>query len=101
MPTAEFGALAVEMALHQLDTAADVVVETEARLLTLPLTVRESTAVAPVPPRVEYEITDLGLSLAPLFAALAEWTPNLDRVEQARKTYDLEQRKPTRRSGSG
>ena len=55
---------------------------------------------AEVPPRVEYEITDLGLSLAPLFAVLAERTPNLDRVEQARKTYDLERSNPTRRSGS-
>ncbi|XVV05486.1 winged helix-turn-helix transcriptional regulator [Actinosynnema sp. CA-248983] len=43
---------------------------------------------AEVPPRVEYEITDLGLSLAPLFAAIAEWSVNLDAVEQARKDYD-------------
>lgn len=43
---------------------------------------------AEVPPRVEYEISDLGLSLGPLFAALAAWSPNLDRVEQARKEYD-------------
>jgi DNA-binding HxlR family transcriptional regulator len=55
---------------------------------------------AEVPPRVEYEITDLGRSLAPLFAALAEWTPNLNRVEQARETYDVEQRNRIRRSGS-
>jgi len=55
---------------------------------------------AEVPPRVEYEITDLGLSLAPLFAALAEWTPNLDRVEQARQRYDLAQRTSARRSGA-
>jgi DNA-binding HxlR family transcriptional regulator len=42
-----------------------------------------------VPPRVEYEITELGLSLAPLFATLAEWsTAHLDEVEQARSTYD-------------
>src|SRR6187402_1440459 len=26
-----------------------------------------------VPPRVEYEISELGLTLAPLFAALADW----------------------------
>jgi DNA-binding HxlR family transcriptional regulator len=47
---------------------------------------------AEVPPRVEYEISDLGRSLAPLFAALAEWTPNLDKVEQARTSYDAKQR---------
>lgn len=42
-----------------------------------------------VPPRVEYEISDLGRSLAPLFAHLADWaTTNLDDVEQARLTYD-------------
>ncbi|MEU1179904.1 helix-turn-helix domain-containing protein [Streptomyces sp. NPDC005820] len=41
-----------------------------------------------VPPRVEYEISALGRSLAPLFATLAEWSPNLDKVEQARRAYD-------------
>jgi DNA-binding HxlR family transcriptional regulator len=42
-----------------------------------------------VPPRVEYEITDLGRSLAPLFASLAQWTDaNLPKVEQARHDYD-------------
>ncbi len=41
-----------------------------------------------VPPRVEYEISDLGRSLAPLFAVLADWTVNLDRVEQARADFD-------------
>jgi DNA-binding HxlR family transcriptional regulator len=42
-----------------------------------------------IPPRVEYEISDLGRSLAPLFASLAEWaTTNLDSVEQARHDYD-------------
>ncbi|MDI3405148.1 winged helix-turn-helix transcriptional regulator [Streptomyces cavernicola] len=44
---------------------------------------------AEVPPRVEYEITDLGRSLAPLFAHLAEWAAeNLEKVEQARHDYD-------------
>jgi DNA-binding HxlR family transcriptional regulator len=44
-----------------------------------------------VPPRVEYEISDLGRSLAPLFAHLAEWSAaNLPRVEQARHDYDTE-----------
>lgn len=41
-----------------------------------------------VPPRVEYEITELGRSLAPLFAALADWSVNLDEVERARREYD-------------
>src|SRR3954469_9563429 len=41
-----------------------------------------------VPPRVEYEISELGRSLAPLFATLAEWSPNLERVEEARRAYD-------------
>ncbi|MEV5649180.1 helix-turn-helix domain-containing protein [Nocardia sp. NPDC052254] len=48
----------------------------------------ERTHYPEVPPRVEYEITDLGRSLAPLFAALGEWSVNLDKVEQARREYD-------------
>ncbi|GAA4434759.1 winged helix-turn-helix transcriptional regulator [Actinokineospora soli] len=43
---------------------------------------------AEVPPRVEYEISDLGRSLGPLFAAIADWSPNLTEVEKARATYD-------------
>lgn len=42
-----------------------------------------------VPPRVEYEISELGRSLAPLFAHLAEWSAtNLEHVERARRLYD-------------
>ncbi|MET0133827.1 MAG: helix-turn-helix domain-containing protein [Kibdelosporangium sp.] len=41
-----------------------------------------------VPPRVEYEISELGRSLSPLFAALSEWSVNLDEVERARRDYD-------------
>ncbi|MGD3111182.1 winged helix-turn-helix transcriptional regulator [Streptomyces sp. YGL11-2] len=42
-----------------------------------------------VPPRVEYEISELGRSLAPLFATLAQWSAgNLPKVEQARRDYD-------------
>jgi len=49
----------------------------------------ERTYTPEMPPRVEYEITDLGRSLAPLFAALAHWSgENLDRVEQARRSFD-------------
>ena len=42
-----------------------------------------------VPPRVEYEITELGRSLAPLFHGLTEWgNRNLSRVDEARAAYD-------------
>lgn len=44
-----------------------------------------------VPPRVEYEISELGRTLAPLFATLAAWSANLDQVEQARRAYDARQ----------
>lgn len=42
-----------------------------------------------IPPRVEYEITDLGRSLAPVFAALVTWSgEHLDAVSSARTDYD-------------
>jgi DNA-binding HxlR family transcriptional regulator len=42
-----------------------------------------------VPPRVEYEISEFGRSLAPLFAHLAEWaTTNVEHIERARRHYD-------------
>lgn len=42
-----------------------------------------------VPPRVEYEISELGRTLGPLFASLARWsTEHLPEVDQARTTYD-------------
>ncbi|MEU2549939.1 helix-turn-helix domain-containing protein [Streptomyces roseolus] len=42
-----------------------------------------------VPPRVEYEISDLGRSLAPLFASLADWSAeHLPEVERARRAFD-------------
>jgi DNA-binding HxlR family transcriptional regulator len=42
-----------------------------------------------VPPRVEYEISELGASLGPLFATLADWSSaNLDKVSEARLEYD-------------
>ncbi|THV28787.1 helix-turn-helix transcriptional regulator [Glycomyces paridis] len=43
---------------------------------------------AEVPPRVEYAITDLGRSLAPLFASIADWSVNLGKVDRARQDYD-------------
>jgi DNA-binding HxlR family transcriptional regulator len=58
---------------------------------------------AEVPPRVEYEISPLGSSLAPLFAALSEWSVNLEKVEQARQRYDVKrydvERQPRDRRG--
>ncbi|PWU44684.1 transcriptional regulator [Micromonospora globispora] len=52
-----------------------------------------------VPPRVEYEISELGRSLAPLFATLADWsTANLGKVDQARLDYDAQARAGSRRS---
>jgi DNA-binding HxlR family transcriptional regulator len=42
-----------------------------------------------VPPRVGYEITDLGRSLAPVFAALSEWgAAHVHDVERARRDHD-------------
>jgi DNA-binding HxlR family transcriptional regulator len=44
---------------------------------------------AEIPPRVEYEITDLGRSLAPVFASLVSWSDDhLAEVTVARKDYD-------------
>lgn len=44
---------------------------------------------AEVPPRVEYEISALGRSLAGLFAHLTDWgLTNLAEVEAARQRYD-------------
>jgi DNA-binding HxlR family transcriptional regulator len=46
---------------------------------------------------VEYEISELGRSLAPLFASLAEWSADhLDTVETARLAYDGEPACPGR-----
>lgn len=50
-----------------------------------------------VPPRVEYEISELGRSLAPLFAALADWSVNLGKVEQARQDYEAKGQRPRSR----
>lgn len=52
-----------------------------------------------IPPRVEYDISDLGRSLAPLFATLATWSAaNLGKVEEARLEYDATDRSPARRT---
>ena len=46
------------------------------------------TYYAEMPPRVEYEISELGRSLGTLFASLSEWSVNLPKVEVARAEYD-------------
>ncbi|WP_198961169.1 helix-turn-helix domain-containing protein [Pseudonocardia sp. MH-G8] len=44
---------------------------------------------AEVPPRVEYEISELGRSLAPVFASLGVWSAaHLGEVEAARRVHD-------------
>lgn len=53
----------------------------------------ERTYHAEVPPRVVYAISDLGRSLAPVFASLGEWSVNLDKVEHARHAYDAARHK--------
>jgi DNA-binding HxlR family transcriptional regulator len=46
-----------------------------------------------IPPRVEYEISDLGRSLSPLFATLSRWSADkLGQVEAARVEYDAAHR---------
>lgn len=48
-----------------------------------------------IPPRVEYQITDLGRSLAPVFASLVTWSgDHLDEVTTARTDYDSSDRPP-------
>jgi len=44
---------------------------------------------AEVPPRVEYEVTPLGLTLLPHVMALADWAvSNRDEIERNREAYD-------------
>ena len=46
------------------------------------------TAYAEVPPRVEYEVTELGKTLVPLVIALAEWAmANRDQINANRGAY--------------
>ncbi len=47
------------------------------------------TVHAVVPPKVEYKLTTLGLTLGAAFCGVWVWAvENLDRVEQARQTFD-------------
>ena len=57
---------------------------------------------AGVPPRVEYEITELGRSLGPVFAALAGWSAaHLPEVEQSRLAFDTVHRPLALRHAAG
>lgn len=52
---------------------------------------------AEMPPRVEYEVSELGRSLEPLFGSLVDWTAaNIHDVEQARERYDARQQSKSR-----
>jgi len=47
------------------------------------------TAYAEVPPRVEYELTTLGYSLAEPIMAISSWAEaHMDHITRARKRYD-------------
>ena len=42
-----------------------------------------------IPPKVEYRLTELGMSLGAAFCGVWMWaSDNLDRVEEARQTFD-------------
>jgi DNA-binding HxlR family transcriptional regulator len=42
-----------------------------------------------VPPKVEYKITDLGLTLSAAFCGVWMWaTENLQNIEEARRKFD-------------
>ena len=42
-----------------------------------------------IPPKVEYRLTDLGVTLAEAFCGVWIWAEkNLDRIEQAREAFD-------------
>lgn len=44
---------------------------------------------AEIPPRVEYEISDLGRTLTPLFSAITDWSDDhFPAVSTARRAYD-------------
>lgn len=43
-----------------------------------------------IPPKVVYSLTELGLSLIPIFELLENWSKrNMDKIEKARASYDL------------
>ncbi|WP_345216757.1 helix-turn-helix domain-containing protein [Georgenia halophila] len=80
---------------HRFNDLRDLVGGITAKVLTQRLRQLERdglvtrTMHAEIPPRVEYEITDLGRSLAPVFAALVSWSDeHLRDVGDARASYD-------------
>lgn len=71
------------------------------RMLTLTLRNLERDGLATrtvfpeIPPRVEYELTDLGQSLQPAIGALWDWaTTHHKDVTRARARYDADQEQP-------
>ena len=47
------------------------------------------TVTPSIPPRVDYELTELGFSLAEPVMALGAWAKaNLDRIDTAREAFD-------------
>ena len=67
------------------------------RMLTLTLRALERdglvtrTVTPSIPPRVDYELTDLGRSLLVPVQALGSWAlSNRERIEQARRKFDAE-----------
>ena len=49
-----------------------------------------------IPPKVEYRLTDLGLSLSAAFCGVWVWAQaNLDRIEHARSAFDQRSGPPT------
>ena len=67
------------------------------RMLTLTLRALERdglvtrTVTPSIPPRVDYELTDLGRSLLAPVQALGSWAlSNRERIEQARRKFDSE-----------
>jgi DNA-binding PadR family transcriptional regulator len=50
-----------------------------------------------VPPRVEYQLTQLGSTLRQLVRGLVEWSgAHLAEVDAARATYDAQNRRPVK-----
>lgn len=73
------------------------------RMLTLTLKALERdglvarTVYPTIPPRVEYELTDLGRTLLVPVSALAEWADqNRQTIQQARERYDAKSRRAKR-----
>lgn len=73
--------------------APKVLTQTLRRMERDGLAVRE--VFAEVPPRVEYELTELGQSLTGPIAAIADWAEaNLGRVTDAQDAYDAAHENP-------